>query len=77
MVQPSNCLKIHPIAVFFILTELALLLPLGFQKQAGGSQLLALGSFAVECHLNEVTTVWHPALSDTLPQPALSWLVPA
>ena len=28
----KNCLKIHPIAVFFILTELALLHPLGFQK---------------------------------------------
>ena len=46
-VQPSNCLKIHPIAVFFLVTELALVHPLGFLKQVGGSQLLALGPFAV------------------------------
>ena len=75
MVWPSNCLKIHSIAVFLLLPELALLHPLGFLKQAGGSQLLAVGSFAVECHLDEVTTVLQPALSDTLPQPASSRVV--
>ena len=42
-VQPSNCLKIHPVAVFFLLTELALLHPLGFLKQVGSSKLLAWG----------------------------------
>ena len=74
-VWPSNCLKIHPIAVFLLLNMLDLLHSLGFLKQAGSSQLLALGSFAVECHLDEVTTVLHPALSDTLLQPSSSWAV--
>ena len=74
-VWPSNCLKIHPLAVFLLLNMLDLLHSLGFLKQAGSSQLLALGSFAVECHLDEVTTVLHPALSDTLLQPSSSWAV--
>ena len=74
-VWPSNCLKIHLIAVFLLLNMLDLLHPLGFLKQVGSSQLLALGSFAVECHLDEVTTVLHPALSDTLLQPSSSWAV--
>ena len=38
-----------------------------FLKQVGGSHLLTSGPFAVEYHLNEVTAVWHPALSDILP----------
>ena len=47
-----------------------------FLKQASGLQLLTSGPFAVECHLIEVTKVWHPELSDTLLQPASSWAVP-
>ena len=47
-VQPSSCLKIHAIAVFFLLTELALLHPLGFLKQTGSSKLLAWGPFVLE-----------------------------
>ena len=60
VVWPGNCLKIHTIAVFSLLTGLGLLHPLAFLKQVGGWQLLAAGPFAVECHLNKVTTVWHP-----------------
>ena len=75
MALPCNCLKIHPIAVFLFLLELALLRPLGFLKQVAGSQFLTLGPFAVECHLDEVTAALHPALSDTLPQSASSWAV--
>ena len=66
---PYNCLKIHPIAVFSLLTAQGLLHPLAFLKQAGSSQLLATGPFAVECHLDYVTTVWHPAFSDSHVQP--------
>ena len=51
---PHNCLKMHPIAVFSVLTALNLLHPLAFLNQVGGSQLLTAGSFAVECHLNYV-----------------------
>ena len=75
VVGPSNCLKIHPIAVFLLMTVPALVYPLGFLKDVGRSQALALGPFAVERHLDLVTTEWHPALSDTLPQPASSWAV--
>ena len=48
----SNCLKIHPIAVFSLLTTLALVHPLGFLKEASILQLLTTGPFAVECSLN-------------------------
>ena len=65
MALPCNCLKIHPIAVFLLLLELALLHPLGFLKQVAGSQFLTLGPFAVECHLDEVTAALHPALRHT------------
>ena len=37
VVQPSNCLKINPIAIFLLLTALALLHPLGFLKPSVGS----------------------------------------
>ena len=49
--RPSNCLKIHPTAVFSLLTVLALLNPLAFLKQVGDSQVLAGGPFSVECHV--------------------------
>ena len=52
VVQPSNCLIIHPIAIFSFLTVLALVHPLGYLKEAVGSQLLTVGPFAVECHLD-------------------------
>ena len=39
-VQPSNCLKINPIAIFLLLTALALLHPLGFLKPSVGSHSL-------------------------------------
>ena len=45
-------MKIHPIALFLLLTVLALVHPLGFLNEACDTQLLAMGSFAVECHLN-------------------------
>ena len=48
VVWPSNCLKIHPIAVFFLLTELAVLPPLGFLRRGGGPQLLPGGPFEVQ-----------------------------
>lgn len=54
VVQPSNCLKVHPVAVFSLLIALTLLQPLRFLKQAGGSQLLAAGPFAVEYHFDSV-----------------------
>ena len=54
-VQPSNCLKIHPVAVVFPLTERALLPILGFQKQGGGLQLLAWGPLEVQGALDQVT----------------------
>ena len=75
-VRPSNYLKIYPADVFLLLTVIALFHPLGFLKQARSSQLLAMGPFEVESHLVKVTTIWHPALSDTLLQPASSWEVP-
>ena len=65
VVWPGNCLKIHTITVFSLLTGLGLLHPLAFLKQAGSLQLLATGPFAVECHLDYMTTVWHPAFSDS------------
>ena len=76
VVWPSNCLKIHPIAVFFLLTGLALLPPLGFLRQGGGLQLLPGGPFEVQGALDQVTTVWNRALSDTHPEPASSWAGP-
>ena len=52
---PHNCLKMHPIALFSVVTALDLLHPLAFLKQLGSSKLLTTGSFAVECHLNYVS----------------------
>ena len=75
-VWPSKCWKIHPVAVCFLLTELAWLPALGFLKQGGGPQLLTWGPLEVQCALNWVTPVWHPAFPDTLPQPDSSWVVP-
>ena len=71
-VQPSNSLKVHPIAVFSLLTALTLLQPLRFLKQAGGSQVLAAGPFAVEYHFDYVMILRHRVLSYTFPWPASS-----
>ena len=70
---PRNCLKLHQIAVFLLLTERALFHPLVLLRQAGGSQWLAAGPFPVECHLFWVTAVWQSALWDTLQQPVSPW----
>ena len=76
-VQPSNSLKLHPIAAFLLLTTRALFHPLGFLKQAGDSQRPSPGSIPVECNLFCVTTVRQSALSDTLPQPVSTRAFPA
>ena len=44
----SKCLKIHPIAVFLLLTVLTLLHTFGFLKQVGGSQIPSVGLFEVD-----------------------------
>ena len=38
-----------------------------FLEQADSLQLLATGSFPLECQLIKVTTVWHSALLDNFP----------
>ena len=48
----SSCLKISPIAVFLLMTAIALVKTLGFLKQAGSFQLLVARSFPLECQLN-------------------------
>ena len=47
MVRPSNSLNIHPIALFFLLIELALLLALAFRKPGGAPPLLSWGLLEV------------------------------
>ena len=74
-VWSSNCLKIYPVAVCFLLTELAWLPALGFLKQGGGPQLLSWGPSALQGALDQVTPVWHLVPSDTLPQPDSSWAI--
>ena len=71
---PHNRLKMHPIAVFSVVTALNLLHPLAFLNQVGGSQLLTAGSSAVECHLNYVPQ-YGTQYSDTLLQLASSYAV--
>ena len=73
--RPSNCLKIHPICIFSLLTGLVLFHPLAFLKETRALKHLASAPFAMECHLHKVNTVWQPALSNTLPLPASSWAV--
>ena len=75
MVWPSNCLKIHAVSVCFLLTELSWLSTMGFLKEGGGLQLLIWGPFDVQVALHQVTPVRHPS-SDTLLQPASSWVGP-
>ena len=46
--RPNNCSQLSPIAVFFLLTELALLAASAFQQSWGGPQLLALGPWGCQ-----------------------------
>ena len=50
--RPSNCLKIHPIGIFSLLTGLIFLLSLALLKETRALKPLTSGPFAVECHLN-------------------------
>ena len=54
--RPSNCLKIHPIALFSLLTVLGLVHPLGFLKEEGGLLLVTMGH--VECRWNATLIRW-------------------
>ena len=69
-VHPSNCLKIHPIAAFLLLTVIALVHPLWFLEQAGSLQCLAAGAFQVQCLL-----LWSTAPSTPKPTPAAYFLI--
>ena len=64
VVRPSNSLNIHPIALFFLLIELALLLLWHFGSQ-GEPHRCCPGVYW--------TPAWHPTPSDTLPQPPSPW----
>ena len=74
-VWPSNCLKIHPVADFLLLTELSFLHPLVNSEASRQITTPRLGHICRKCHIDAVTTQWHPTLSDTLLQPASSWAV--
>ena len=50
-------------------------LPFGISEVSRRLTTPHLGPIALKCHIDEVTTQWHPALSDTLPQPASSGAV--
>ena len=65
----SICLKMHPFAVFFLLTELALLPALAFLKPGGSPPLLTWGTLEVQDSLDQVTPAWHSSPLDTLLQP--------
>ena len=65
----SICLKMHPFAVFFLLTELALLPALAFLKPGGSPPLLTWGTLEVQDFLDQVTPAWHSSPLDTLLQP--------
>ena len=73
--QPSNCLQRPPMAVCFLLTELALLPASVFRKLDAGPPLFAGVLLEVPGALGHVTPAWHPAPSDTLPQPPSPWAV--
>ena len=74
VVWPSNCLKIHPVAIFLLLTALASLHPLGFLKPSVSSHSSPRAQLQW-MHFNKVTTKWHPELLATLLQPPSSWAV--
>ena len=70
---PSNCLQRASVAVCFLLPELALLPTLALGTQGAGPTPLARGPWEVTGALGQITPAWHPALSDTLPQPPQPW----
>ena len=51
MMWLNNCLKVHPIAVFLIVTVIALVNPSRFLRQADRLQLLTTCPFPVEGQL--------------------------
>ena len=61
-VWPSTCLKIYPVAVCFLLTELAWLPALGFLKQGGGPQLLSSGPSELQGTLDQVDPSMAPSV---------------
>lgn len=65
MGQPSSYLQRHPIAVCFILPELALLPISAFLQSVGVLPLLTRGPQEVPGSLHQVTPVWHLAPSDS------------
>ena len=66
MVQNSNCLKIHPIAVFLLVTAISLVRPLGFLQQTWDFNSLPLAHFQWQVNSFGNQIRWHSALSDTL-----------
>ena len=73
--RPSNCLQRPPMAVCFLLPELALLPASVFHKLGADLPFFARGPLEVPGVLGYVTPAWHPAPSDTLLQPPSSWAV--
>ena len=71
--RSSNCLQRPPMAVCFLLPELALLSASVFRKLGAGPPFFAGVPLEVPGALGRVTPAWHPAPSDTLPQPLSPW----
>ena len=74
--RPSNHFQMHPIAAFFLLTDLPFLPTLEFQKLRASLPLLTWGQWEVPGALDQVTSAWHPTPSDTLPKPPSPWAGP-
>ena len=72
--QPSNCLQRSPVAVCFLLPELALLPTLAFGKPVPP---LAGGPWDVPGALGQVNPAWHPASSDALSLSPSPWAGPS
>ena len=73
--RPSNCLQRPPMAVCFLLPELALLPASVFRKLGARPPLFTEVPLEVPGALGHVTPEWHPAPSGTLPQPPSPWTV--
>ena len=63
----GSCLIIHSNDVFLLVTSICSVKLFQFLVQADSLQLLAAGSFPLECQLIKVTTVWRSALLDNFP----------
>ena len=74
LMWPSNCLKILPIAVFFFFSSdrARFVLPFRIPEASGQIANPHLEPIKSLMSSQDVTTVWHPELSDTLPQPESS-----